>query len=102
MDEGGARLAGMSMPVALGAAEEAARELPLPPWTFGIMALLAFAFLLGVTWSFRGTSQKYARPDLEGVRQDAAATGPDRRGEGLGDGGAGDEPHWPEHPGHQH
>ena len=46
------------------------------------LALLAFAFLLGVTWSFRGTSQKYARPDLEGVRHDAAATGPDRRGQG--------------------
>ena len=67
------------------------------------MALLAFAFLLGVTWSFRGTSQKYARPNLEGVRQDDAAPGPDRHGQGLADPtGAGDAPHWPEHPGHQH
>jgi len=93
----------MSMTVALAAAEEAAGELPLPAWMFGVMVLLAFAFLLGVTWSFRGTSQKYARANLEGVRQDDAAPGPDRRGQGIADPtGAGDAPHWPEHPGHQH
>ena len=45
----------------------------------GVLALLAFAALLGVTWAFRGTAQKYARPDLEGVRQDAAGTGPGSR-----------------------
>ena len=40
-------------------AEEAAhRELPMPPWMFGVIALLAFAFLLGLTWSFRGTAYK--------------------------------------------
>ena len=66
----------MSMTVALAAAEEAAGELPLPAWMFGVMVLLAFAFLLGVTWSFRGTSQKYARPNLEGVRQDDGRAGP--------------------------
>jgi hypothetical protein len=85
----------MSMTVALAQAEEAVRELPVPPWLVGVMALLGFAFLLGVTWSFRGTAQKYARPDLEGDRHDATATGPDRMG-------ADDSPHWPEHPGHQH
>ncbi len=75
------------------AAEAAHRELPMPPWVFGVLALVAFAFLLGVTWSFRGTAQKYARPDLEGARHGRAATGPDHVAEG-------DEPHWPEHPGH--
>ena len=68
----------MSMTVALLAAEEAAHtELPMPPWMYGAIALIGFAFLLGVTWSFRGTAQKYARPDLEGVRHDRrAAPGP--------------------------
>ncbi len=83
----------MSMTVAFLAAEEAAHnELPMPPWMYGVLALMGFAFLLGVTWSFRGTSQKYARPDLEGVRHDASAPGPMNE--------PGDEPHWPEHPGH--
>ena len=41
-----------------------ARELPMPPWLFAVIALVLFAFALGVTWSFRGTAQKYARPDL--------------------------------------
>lgn len=71
-----------------------ARELPMPPWLFAVIALVAFAFLLGVTWSFRGTAQKYARPDLEGVRRDSAATGPAHPED--------DEPHWPEHPGPGH
>jgi hypothetical protein len=83
----------MSMTVAFLAAEEAAHtELPMPPWMYGVLALLGFAFLLGVTWSFRGTSQKYARPDMEGVRHDASAPGPMNE--------QGDEPHWPEHPSH--
>ncbi|HEU5240585.1 MAG TPA: hypothetical protein VFU25_01105 [Ornithinibacter sp.] len=83
----------MSMTVAFLAAEEAAHtELPMPPWMYGVLALLGFAFLLGVTWSFRGTSQKYARPDMEGVRHDASAPGPMNE--------QGDEPHWPEHPAH--
>jgi hypothetical protein len=85
----------MSMSVARLVSEElsTARELPMPPWMFAVIALLSFAFLLGVTWSFRGTAQKYARPNLEGVRHDAAAPGPgSTRGE--------DDPHWPEHPGH--
>jgi hypothetical protein len=83
----------MSMTGAFLAAEEAAHtELPMPPWTYGVIALLFFAFLLGVTWSFRGTAQKYARPDLQGVRHDSSAPGPEHQ--------QGDEPHWPEHPGH--
>ena len=83
----------MSMTVARLVAEEAAHtELPMPPWMFGVIALALFAVLLGVTWSFRGTAQKYARPDLEGVRHDGAAPGPAHP--------EADEPHWPEHPGH--
>jgi len=83
----------MSMTVARIVAEEAAaHELPIPPWTFAVIALLVFALLLGVLWSFRGTAQKYARPNLEGVREDATATGPGHPER--------DEPHWPEHPAH--
>ncbi|MGL5866452.1 MAG: hypothetical protein ACRCYX_11395 [Dermatophilaceae bacterium] len=53
----------MTLPVVVVASEEAVRELPIPPWSFGVIALLVFALLLGLTWSFRGTAQKYARPD---------------------------------------
>ena len=73
---------------------------PGSPWVFGALGLLTFAALLGVTWAFRGTAQKYARPDLEGVRRDAAGTGPDHAGRGRH--ADEDAPHWPEHPGHQH
>ncbi|GAA4401657.1 hypothetical protein GCM10023168_11470 [Fodinibacter luteus] len=73
----------MSMTVTRILAEEAAHsELPMPPWLFGVIALVAFAFLLGVTWSFRGTAQKYVRPTDHG------------QGDGQ------DSPHWPEHPAH--
>lgn len=85
----------MSMTVARIVAEEAAhRELPMPPWAYGVIALLAFAFLLGVTWSFRGTAQKYAAPG----HGTAHGTGP-----GPAEGSApatDDDPHWPEHPRH--
>ncbi len=53
-----------------------------------------FAFLLGVTWSFRGTAQKYARPVPHGGypgRPDADPAHPED-----------DEAHWPDHPGHGH
>jgi hypothetical protein len=86
----------MSTIVSLATAPTVPRELPLPPWAFAAMALLFFAFLLGVTWSFRGTSQKYARPDLQGDRQDSTATGPnDRASRTVAEA---DSPHWPEHP----
>ena len=76
----------MSMTVTRFLAEEAAhRELPMPPWMFGVIALLAFAFLLGLTWSFRGTSQKYAPPTAHSEQHDDPE---------------GDTAHWPEHPGH--
>ena len=85
----------MSMTVALprGRGGRPRRELPMPPWMYGVLALLSFAFLLGVTWSFRGTAQKYARPDLGRARATTpSAPGPRQRSPG-------DEPHWPEHPG---
>ena len=65
----------MSMTVARFLSEElpTARELPMPPWLFGVIALVAFAFLLGVTWSFRGTAQKYAPPSHGPAAQRAAA-----------------------------
>ena len=79
----------MSMTVTRFLAEEAAhRELPMPPWMFGVLGLLAFAFLLGLTWSFRGTAQKYAPPTAHGAHGEQH-TAPE-----------GDTPHWPEHPGH--
>lgn len=58
----------MSINVARLVAEEAAghHALPMPTWVFGVLALVAFAALLGVTWSFRGAAQKYASPRAGG------------------------------------
>ncbi|MGL5929572.1 MAG: hypothetical protein ACRCY8_11610 [Dermatophilaceae bacterium] len=85
----------VAAPVAVLASEEAVRELPIPTWSFGVIALFVFLLLLGLTWSFRGTAQKYARPDLTGQRPDSPV-GPD------GDAGAEvDRAHWPERPEHR-
>ena len=87
----------MSMTVALFLSEElpTARELPMPPWLYGVIALVLFAFAIGVTWSFRGTAQKYSIPvHGEAARKAAAA----KKAAQAAD----DEAHWPEHPGHGH
>ena len=75
-----------SIVVALSAAEEAGRELPMPAWLFGVLALASFLFLLGVTWSFRGTHQKHAVPAAGAHGAPESAAGQDAA-------------HWPEHPG---
>ena len=41
------------------AAAEGEHELPFPPVVFGVGALVVFAVLLGVTWFFRGVSNKH-------------------------------------------
>lgn len=94
VDNGDGTLGAMSTTATLITAEEAVRELPIPPWLIGVIALIAFVFLLGVTWSFRGTHNKYARPQYgDGTPAGSqTATGHD----GTPDA----EAHWPEHPGH--
>ena len=47
-------------------AEEVHNELPMPAYAYGIIALVFFAVLLGVLWSFRNTGEKYAQPDQHG------------------------------------
>jgi hypothetical protein len=42
----------------LAAAEKNARELPLPEWAYGGLALCGFMALLAVLWSFRNTAAK--------------------------------------------
>jgi hypothetical protein len=44
------------------AAEQAHRELPMPPVAFGVLALVAFGLGLAVLWAFRGTANKVAGP----------------------------------------
>ena len=87
----------MSMTVARFLTEElpTARELPMPPWMYLVIALVGFAFLLGVTWSFRGTA-----PEVRAARPPRAATpaGPPPEPAHPED----DEAHWPDHPGHGH
>jgi len=38
------------------------RELPMPPWAFGVIAFACFVALLGVLWSFRNTAARYDKP----------------------------------------
>ena len=48
----------------LGAAATAKlRELPMPSWAYGAIALACFLALLGVLWSFRNTAARYDKPD---------------------------------------
>lgn len=47
----------------LANAETVVRELPMPPWAFGVIAFGCFIVLLGVLWSFRNTAAKYDKPD---------------------------------------
>ncbi len=91
----------MTMNVALLVTEEAHRELPMPPWLFGALALLAFTFLLGLTWSFRGTAQKHAGPVAHHQSGSGSAAGaPSGPAYEAGHPQPeGDEAHWPEHPG---
>ncbi len=93
----------MTMTVARFVAEEAVhRELPMPPWVFPAIALLGFAFLLAVTWSFRGTAQKHASPGSQhetGHAPAAEASSGHAYQAGHPE-PEGDDPHWPEHPGH--
>ncbi len=70
----------MTTSVALLAAEEVHNELPRPAYMFGVIALVAFALLLALTWSFRGTAQKYARPHGEGHAHGTDAHGADGHG----------------------
>ncbi|HET7397970.1 MAG TPA: hypothetical protein VFJ94_05550 [Intrasporangium sp.] len=50
---------------AVPAAEEAVRELPMPPIAFFLIAFGLFTALLLVTWSFRNTAYK-VRPRGQG------------------------------------
>lgn len=53
-----------STATALAAAgTESVREMPMPPWVFGAVALGCFIVLLGVLWSFRNTAARYDKPD---------------------------------------
>ncbi|MCU1536408.1 MAG: hypothetical protein JWP82_759 [Humibacillus sp.] len=65
---------------ALVAAEEAARELPMPVIAFFIIAFAVFMLLLGITWSFKNTAAKLATPrrpaaDGGGMAGDMSGTG---------------------------
>jgi len=53
----------MSAAAALvSAGTEPVRQLPMPPWAFGAIALGCFVVLLGVLWSFRNTAARYDKP----------------------------------------
>lgn len=43
---------------------EKERTLPMPPWLFGLLALVAFGVLLGITWSFKSIGQRHGEPRL--------------------------------------
>lgn len=43
-------------------AEEAGHDLPMPATSYGLLALVFFALLLAVTWTFRNNHQKHVPP----------------------------------------
>jgi len=43
-------------------AETALRELPMPPWAYGVIAFVSLLLLLVVLWTFRNTAAKYDTP----------------------------------------
>ena len=44
------------------AGTETVRELPIPAWSYGALALAGFMLLLGVLWSFRNTAARHDTP----------------------------------------
>ncbi|MCA0337667.1 MAG: hypothetical protein LCH66_12505 [Actinobacteria bacterium] len=52
----------MNALVALVAEEGGHEALPMPPLSYGLIALVLFALLLGVTWTFRNNHQKHVPP----------------------------------------
>jgi hypothetical protein len=40
------------------AAEEQTKDLPMEPLMYGVIAIVVFVSLLGLTWTFRGSSNK--------------------------------------------
>jgi hypothetical protein len=57
------------------AGTEKLRELPMPPWSFGVLAFASFVVLLGVLWSFRHTAAKYDTPAEAGLGDSGGARG---------------------------
>lgn len=53
------------------AAEEHTRELPMSPYAFGAIAMVAFLALLGVLWFFRGVATKVATGGAHGTHASA-------------------------------
>lgn len=51
--------------VLLEGSEHATKDLPIPPWAFGALAVVLFLVLLLLTWSFRHVGARYER-ELEG------------------------------------
>jgi hypothetical protein len=41
------------------ASETAERELPMPPWAYGVIALAVFASLFALLWAFRSVASKH-------------------------------------------
>lgn len=56
------RLSPMPSSVVGLVSQAAAGSIPLPKYMFGVLALVGFALLLGVTWAFRGAYNRYAPP----------------------------------------
>jgi hypothetical protein len=71
-------LAAFVVPVLAGE-EERHRQLPMPAPLYGILFLLGFLLLLGLTWAFRGTAYKirdrYSRPVGDGHSAGGGASG---------------------------
>ncbi len=45
--------------LAAGGGAEGGTQLPMSPVMFGVIAIISFVALLGLTWTFRGSSNKH-------------------------------------------
>ncbi|MEI2777734.1 MAG: hypothetical protein V9G19_17560 [Tetrasphaera sp.] len=72
----------MSWMILAAEGEEHTRELPMPAYMYAVIALLAFALLLAVTWAFRGTAAKLGDPHRRPGHGGAHGTDPGAPGAG--------------------
>jgi hypothetical protein len=49
----------LALALVAAAQTEETRQLPMPPWAFGLIAIGTFAALLAVTYSFKSAGTKH-------------------------------------------
>lgn len=64
------------------AAAEAHVELPIPAWAYGAIALVIFAVMLVVTWSFEDVANRHSHRSAPDAAEHVGAPGASHHGSG--------------------